>query len=65
MPIAAVASDLIATWPHKQKSFRIACSAQSYHNSCDGDRDDVVVVVIVMVVMIIMERNASCETVNM
>ena len=24
--IAAVASDLIATWPHKQKSFKIDCS---------------------------------------
>ena len=26
IPIAAVASDLIATWPHKQKSFKIDCS---------------------------------------
>ena len=25
IPIAAVASDLIATWPHKQKSFKIDC----------------------------------------
>ena len=26
IPFAAVASDLIATWPHKQKSFKIDCS---------------------------------------
>ena len=26
IPIAAVASDLIATWPHKQKSFKMDCS---------------------------------------
>ena len=26
IPIAAVASDLIATWPHKQKSFKSDCS---------------------------------------
>ena len=26
IPIAALASDLIATWPHKQKSFKIDCS---------------------------------------
>ena len=26
IPLAAVASDLLATWPHKQKSFKIDCS---------------------------------------